>query len=402
MQSDSSIWQLYRQALSNWAHVTGSDVLSVAAIDTFSDLGSPDTGLCNWSIYQLGNGIPSPTGSYAPHSGLFSSYWIYLSYLLQDVAPVPVHLQENASAPPPQVNFERYRQLLLTTLPPQTAIAQNGLCPASSTPSTTDLAAVHQSMTSTFINRAPQIIKALNQCWLASLQEPTALNMVVSTADATASRCPGFTLEQWAQTLPSWRGSGLSALRSNAPTALLNAVDIVLPSVPDSTLGAQLLTTADLPSFIGLNLASPMHTAMCSLANLSNTSVTMSLSLEQFGSFALSPAAWFDADFFDGSRYIAPPNAADFFSENGAIGLLPSHAVIGFRPHLTLRVSNLAKAQDLANSVTRIGPFNLQATATVQLPADAGGSSGEVDIHFDAQDSNLPVLLGVISRQVLH
>ncbi|MEB0046824.1 MULTISPECIES: hypothetical protein [unclassified Pseudomonas] len=391
------MWQLYTQTLAHWAHVTGSEIFSVAAIDTFSDLGSPDTGVCNWSIYQLGNGIPSPNGSYSPHSGLFSSYWVYLSYLLQDAAPSPLLLQANAHTAAAPINFEHYRQLLLATRASQTAGAQTGLRTANTTTNAASLAAAHQSLKSACNACAPQIITAMDQCWLASLQQPTSLNMTAGTADTTIFQCPGYTLEQWAQTLPVWRGNGL--LRSSAPMTLLDSVAINLPSSSSHTVLTQMLTAADWPAFIELSAA---NTRSIALSNLSSTSITMSLSVEQFSRFALSASAWFNANFFDGARYPIPPAAADFFSANGAIGLLPSHAVVGFRPHLTLRASNLAQAQGLANSVTRIGPFNVQATATVQLPAGASGSSGAVDIHFDARDSNLPVLLGVISNPTSH
>lgn len=395
MANDPSIWQLYGQTLAGWADVASTSVLSLAGINTFSDLGSADIGRCNWSIYQLGNALPAPTGSYSPHGDWFGAYWLYLSYLLQ-AAPAPAATtplsNRPAALPPAAPDFQRYRQLLMALRNPPSATLR-----AARTPSPASaLAQAHQDLTQSLASTAPQVVGALNLCWLASQQDPTSLNMPVSIATGTA-RCPTFSLAQWAQAWKTWNAPPL--LRASPARVLLTGATVPLAPIASGNLRAQ--PPGGWPAFIGLSIATPAQPALRGLASnasTAGTSVSLSMALAQFGSFALTPGGWFNPAFLDASHYSAPSDAPDFFSANGALGLLPSHALVGLGPQLTLRASNPTQAEQLADTVTRIGPFSVQASTTVQLPPDASGSSGQVDIHFDAQDSNVPVLLGVVSQ----
>lgn len=340
MPNDSSIWQLYQQTLTEWAQVASGELLSITAINTFSDLGSADPGIRNWSIYQLGNAIPAPTPSYSPHSDLFSAYGVYLDYLL-------------SSAPP-----------LHPAVP--------GTSPA--------------------IPVAP-LPMALEQYRLASLQQPTAVNMAANAAQASALFCPSYRLDNWDQTLPTWRNSTAVLKGPRAYQRLLHRARIRVSPVPQPALPGQTLGGAQWPPFIERH---PNTSLQSTSPPTGDTWVEMDLSVEQFGRFPLSPGAWFNPALFDPGRYPLPATAPDFFSANGAIGLLPKGALVGFRPNMTLTAHSLAQAQDLASNVIRIGPFHVQATAVI-----TGAGTGEVTVHFAAQDSDIPVLLGVLSQPPL-
>ena len=349
--ADPTLWQLYDQTLANLAQVAPGEVFSITALNTYTDLGSPIPAICNASIYQLGNDIPVPTGTYSLHSGVFTAYWIYLSYLLEAAQPASV---ANVNASP--VDFDRYRQLVSTSTPPNPLQAQQ----LNSTP----LSQTHQHLMATLGPSVPEICAALNQCWLAMQPEKVATNMGVQlAAGAPQYLYPGYALENWSATFAQWQARV-------APVAVLDAVSV---NVPESA-----------PAFIQVDTAS--------LAALEDTTtLSLSVSMQAFGTFSLSPAAWLDPGFFDATRYPLPAGAPPFLALDGPLGLLPLKAVLGFRPCLKLRASTLQSAQQLASNVSRIGPFSVQAGAVTSAGSD------QFDIELDSTDIDIPVLLGVIS-----
>lgn len=347
--ADPTLWQLYEQTLANLAQVAPGEVFSITALNTYTDLGSPIPAICNASIYQLGNGIPVSTGTYSIHSGVFTAYWIYLSYLLEAAQPLTL-------AAAGTVDFGLYRQLVSTLTPsnPSQAALLNS----------TPLSQTHQHLMTTLGPSVPTICAALDQCWLAMQPEKVATNMWVQLAPNAAQYLyPGYALENWSDTFAQWQ-------TCLAPVAVLDAISV---NVPQSA-----------PSFIQVDTASLA-------AQGGTTTLSLSVSMDAFGTFNLIPAAWFDTRFFDASRYPLPAGAPPFLALDGPLGLLPARAVLGFRPNLKLRASTLQTAQQVASNVSRIGPFSVQAGAVT------GAGSDQFDIELDSTDIDIPVLLGVIS-----
>lgn len=388
MLTDQSIWQLYTQTLSNQAQLTEGQVFSVAGLNTYSGLGNPLYDICNWCIYLLGNGVPSPSGTYSPHSGLFSAYWLYLSYLLQSAATWPSRQLTAGPAAPDATDFEQYRQLLSTRLamPPahRARLFSTGIDP---------LASAHHALTSALNPRAPAIVAALNQCWLASQQEANAINMPVRMSDgAMAFLCPGYVLENWAMTFLNWKSDSTTSVRT-----ILENIGISLPTPAPQLRAASASAPQPWPSFVELYAAPPatIHQSRPSLPNSYKASISLELSMEALDCFVLTPAAWLNRELFDAPRYPLLPGAPPFLDANGPIGLLPTRVMIGFRPNLTMHTDSAQLAEYLADSVTRIGPFDVKATAHPVIAS--AGNPGVLDIHFDSTNSDVPLLLGVIS-----
>jgi len=386
--TDQSIWQLYTQTLSNQAQLTEGQVFSVAGLNTYSGLGSPLNDICNWCIYLLGNGVPSPSGTYSPHSGLFSAYWLYLSYLLQSAAARPSSQLTAGPAVPNATDFDQYRQLLSTrlTMPPVSSarLFSTGVDP---------LASTHQALTSALSSRAPAIVAALNQCWLASQQEANVINMPVRMSDgATAFLCPGYALENWATTFLNWKSASTTNVRT-----VLEDISLGLPTPAPQLRTASASAPQPWPSFLELYAApsAAIPQSRPILTSAYNVSIRLELSMEALDCFVLTPAAWLDRELFDAPRYPLLPGAPPFLDANGPIGLLPTRVMIGFRPNLTMHTDSAQLAEYLAGSVTRIGPFGVQASTHAVIAS--AENPGTLDVHFNSTNSDVPLLLGVIS-----
>ncbi|WEK31848.1 MAG: hypothetical protein P0Y58_06525 [Candidatus Pseudomonas phytovorans] len=381
MLDSPTIWQLYINTLSDWAQVPARDVFSVTAINTFSDLGDISPAVSNLSMFQLGNSVPAPGSNYSPRSSLFVSYWLYLTYRLQALGSAP---QSLFGATRPAPDFELYRQLVNSQHPGNVTVNYAYASNAAATSGM--LNTVHEQFKDHFASRAPALYKALDGCRRANLQQVSDLNMLCADNALAGTRCPLYRVAQWPQMLHEWRYRPALSLFGKPMLKVLDRVKIDLANTTPAMSGRAFAALGQ-PEFITLNPeASPMA---CS-------AVSMSLAMERFGTYAINPGPWFDMSQLDRSQAKPSPDAPDFLGIQGAMGLLPVQALIGFRPTLTLHVSSLAHAQSLADSVTRVGPFAVKAAATLRL---AAGSTGEVNIDFDSQDCDLPVLLGVVSRR---
>ncbi|MGF6097584.1 hypothetical protein [Pseudomonas sp. 18175] len=375
MLTDQSLWQLYTQALSRQAGLMPNEVFSVAAVNTFSALGSPVGDIRNWCIYLLGNGIPTPNATYAAQSGVFSAYWIYLSYLLQRAAQPPMLAFASGAA---AGDFEHYRQLISARLAAPPAARATPLFKTSTDP----LASAHQQLLSTLGPQAPAIAAALNQCWLASQPEKVESNMWAQMSDAAPPfLCPGYVLENWSATFATWLSHS-----ADSPIHLVEQLSMGLPTPVQSTASV-LLGSSPWPAFFQV-----ATTVTPTLALTQPLSLSISLDMSAFGSFALSASTWLDLRFFNAEVYPLPTGAPPFLSTGGSLELLPTRAVIGFQPRLTVRASNGPLAQQLASHIRRIGPFDV----TPSVRTAAVNNTSQVDLHFNAADSSVPVLLGVV------
>lgn len=383
MIDNVSIWQLYIKTLSNWAQVSARDVFSVTAINTFSDLGNADPAVNNWSTYQLGDSIPAPNGNYSPRSSLFVSYWLYLTYRLEALGPAPLGLL--GGTPKAAPDFEKYRQLVQALHPGR--VTANNTFASTAMASGNTLNTLHENIRQRFENQAPALYEALDRCRRAGLQEPSDFNMACANTVQCTARCPSYSLAQWPQMLDEWRHRPLQTFLGRPRLNLFDRIKVNLPAA-----GQRPLSLLGQPAFIGIKPEADKRVS---------SAVSMSLSLERFGSFAIKPAPWFDPGQLDRARPKPIPDGPDFLGPQGAMGLLPAQAVLGFRPNLVLHASSQPHAQALADNVTRIGPFSVNATAMLSVAEGSPGSCGDVDVHFDSQQSDLPVLLGVISHRAL-
>lgn len=409
MLSDLALWRMYAAALASHAGVAGNDVFSVAGAATFSGLGNADAQVGNWCTYQLGDGIPAAAGAYAPHSGLFAAYWLCLSYLVESAAGQPALLRAAAGAGGLQADLARYRQAVRAwrpgpPMPAGVNAAANAMAPAALAP-----AQAHQALLAALGERVPALTAALNRCLLASQQEASDLNMAASLyAAGVVFRCPQYALDGWLAGLAAWRAApagGATAWSVSLPPPALAALAGAAPA-------AALPAAGSWPSFLGLQgaggaavagaiNAAPLAAMVEGAPNGLPDGVNgLALSLGGFGVFALTPGSWFDAGLLDGGQAALPAGAPDFFGAAGALALLPTGAVIGYQPRIALRAGSPQQAQALAASLTRVGPFAVQGAAQDAPGAVACRGCNGTEVSFDDGGSDVPVLLGVISKPV--
>lgn len=421
MLSDRALWRLYAAAIASHVGVAGSDVFSVAGVATFSGLGSADAQVGNWCTYQLGDAIPAAAGAYAPRSGLFAAYWLCLSYLVQSAAAQPGLLQAAAGASGLQSDLTRYRQAVLAWRPgPATStganFAANVAIDAMAGGATAAALDAHRALLVWLGGRMPALTAALNRCLQAAQQEASDLNMAASLyAAGTVFRCPQYAIDGWLTGLAAWRAApagaatawsvsvppqGLAPLPGAAPAALPGAAP------PDPTDAGSWPSFLDLHASGGtvaagaLNAASPSTTVDGAADGLLDEVNGLTLSLGGIGVFALSPGNWFDARLLGGGQAALPAGAPDFFSAAGALALLPTGAVIGYQPRVTLRAGSPQQAQALATALTRVGPFAVQGMVQDVPGVMACRGCNGTEVSFDASGSDVPVLLGVISKPV--
>ncbi|AEI82752.1 hypothetical protein CNE_BB1p13530 (plasmid) [Cupriavidus necator N-1] len=416
MLSDHALWRLYADAIANHAGVAAPDLFSPAAVTSFSGLGDAQPAVVNWSIFQLGNGIPASAGAYASRSGLFTAYWLCLSFLVEAAASMTRRgpLRPAALGDLLSTDLARYRRLLQARHLPLHGIAGRAVADAAPQDGQrAGLLGAHDALIATLDGRAPALSVAMNRCLIASLPEASELNMAASLyAGSTEFCCPRYSLGGWATGLGAWRSS---------PADLPPALSLTLPSPTTlasprglpATLGASAAPAAaptpdpfvgaGWPAFLGLHMPNA-SAAVAERPALQRTAADgllegLTLTLAGFGVFPIQPGNWFDAELLEGGHATLPAGAPDFFGMDGALGLLPARAVIGFRPRLSLRAANSRLAQELAASVASIGPFSIRRAPAMAAALACSGCTG-TEVRFDASDSNTPVLLGVISKPV--
>jgi hypothetical protein len=136
--------------------------------------------------------------------------------------------------------------------------------------------------------------------------------------------------------------------------------------------------------------AMPDTGCACAIAGLT-------LSLGGFGAFDLSRGSWFSADLLDDDATALPAHAPDFFSASGALSTLPFKAVIGYRPRTVLHAADAQAAQMLAATLANVGPFTVANGNGAPASSLTCGTCNGTTVSFDAAESSVPVLLGVIS-----
>ncbi|MBP0622447.1 hypothetical protein [Cupriavidus consociatus] len=422
MLSDQALWRLYADAIASHAGTAAPELFSPAAVTSFSGLGDAQPAVVNWSIFQLGDGIPPSTGAYASRSGLFTAYWLCLSYLVEAAATSGTQRGPLRPATPGNAlstDLARYRRLLQSLQLPISGIAgRNGASSAVAGVATQDgeragLLDAHDAVAATLDGRAPALGAAMNRCLLASLPQASELNMAASLyAGSTEFCCPRYSLDGWATGLGAWRSSPADlppALSLSLPSPAMLAGPRSLPATLEASAAPAVAPTpepfagAGWPAFLGLRMpnasAAVAEPPALQRATASGVVEGLTLTLAGFGVFPIQPGDWFDAGLLEGGHATLPAGAPDFFGMGGALGLLPARAVIGYRPRLSLRAASGQLAKELAASVASIGPFTVRREPAMAAALACSGCTG-MEVRFDASDSNTPVLLGVISKPV--
>jgi hypothetical protein len=402
-------WSGYVAALAGRSDVLAGQTFVAGGPLTFLALGAADVAIANWSAYRLANSIPDTAGVYAPRSEVFTAYWLYLSYLAQAVAlrnDVAAGAQEEDGQPPARTNslllaadlFASYRRYIANRVV-SNDVAGAGQCAYANDAFTvlpnTSGDAAHAQVLAALGAQAPAVTAALNRCMSASLQTPTEQNMAAAMPTGGAPfRCPLSGVEGIAQSLAQWRDSGAagtSGFTIILPAASPPAGVMLMAQAATEPAGSPAFLRFNAPSARGLaaNAAEPAlpdgsHDCVCA----------MTLSLADFGTFSLMRGGWFDTDLLELSDPPLPAGSPDFFGASGSLAWVPVSVAVGYRPCVTLETSSVSAVQTIASGLTGIGPFRISADG--EPGTLVAGASTNTTVSFNAADSSVPVLLGVI------
>ncbi|HEY1997067.1 hypothetical protein [Paraburkholderia sp.] len=223
-------------------------------------------------------------------------------------------------------------------------------------------------------------------------------------AGDTVFRYPQYSVEGFLPGCLSWRDpahAGTSALLVSLPPPGVAGATVLQAAASSNEvwpafLGSGLHMAAHEQNGPGVLIAAMPDTGCaCAIAGLT-------LSLGGFGAFDLSRGSWFSADLLDDDATALPAHAPDFFSASGALSTLPFKAVIGYRPRTVLHAADAQAAQAaqmLAATLANIGPFTVANAGGAPAPAPSltCGTCNGTTVSFDAVESSVRVLLGVIS-----
>ena len=133
------------------------------------------------------------------------------------------------------------------------------------------------------------------------------------------------------------------------------------------------------------------------------------MSFSGLGVFPVSPVNWFEPTFFKQKEFSLLPNSPNFFGHKGSLEAIPISLLLGFNLDLQIKISskefknfnktidNLKSASNLGLSVGRYEFIvsGSKKNTNVKKNSESG------TIHLSLANSNLPNLLGVISKKVM-
>jgi len=403
MDLDDRLWRLYVKEILTHATSGNFDpnthVFSPASIVSSISLGDFEPAVINWTSYVFGDAIPSATGSYSPASGLFISYWFFLSYAalgansIKDSDMIKAYRQKLQQK---HEEFIRFRK----RLPVDDALnlfaskrdPESCSDIISSLGNDNTLENVHKRIINELGRNdttASSLARILNNCFLASSQISNRYNMIVNLNTGNAnSYCPLYSIRNFNGIIAKWK--------ENAFAGRMDLKITLSISESDSTLQQQ-EDIADLPE-IHMPVKFLNFYILGKDVSLAENLGSLSVEFAGFGAFDIEPGEWFDISLIETHKSCLEEGAPLFFDKNGSLNLLPQKIVIGFRPRVSLRICGDNPAQEMVDNLTSVGPFNISANSKDGVLQLEGKMLNKEVIVFDAHESAIPVLLGVISK----
>jgi hypothetical protein len=403
MNQSDELWRLYFAEVLK--HATGGVFdpnafkFSPASIINSISLGDFEPNIVNWTSYILGDTIPSTTGSYAPASGLFINYWLFLSYVIPESDSI-----RNKDI------IENYRQKIcqcaIESIQQRPNLLHEGTMKPFSAKEAIDpdsmmrlllaqdiaLQNAHQSIVEALKrpnDKASSLNDALNRCSRASSQTSNSCNMPVSANTGNINAyCPLYLLRNFDEAFAKWKeNSADSGLRieitpSTSASDKASQQHEIVANLPATRMPIQFLNFA-----VSDNIRS--HNG-----NFGRLIVEFA----GFGTFNLDQGIWFDNSLIEQYKPKLPSGCPQFFKEEGSMNLLPQKVVIGFRPRISLSIPDKDSTQRMATTFNSIGPFSISSSPSEGILQPGRRMSDGENIVFDSHKTSVPVLLGVISK----
>ncbi|GLX77748.1 hypothetical protein tinsulaeT_10880 [Thalassotalea insulae] len=449
MTTTTDVWQKYATELTNLVTAgqfdSNSQVISFAGTTLSVDLGNANAKVINDVVYNIANTIPAYSPSYAAKGGLISSYASFLDAIDLKGDPNP-----NLD---PEINnaTTAFNNAQTNFIDVQTKAYSAWANFKTASGSDVSFFTWVQSNYPVYIQAKSTLQATESKLQQLNIQKygqgyqiiANAINMVSSSSgalDITAQTPYNMAVASGA-TAPA--GSGPAVLPGEAPQQPASQlVDSYAPaynlnafttkyqewqaastnnqrtggtiSVSSSSKASQWSQFGwsanvgglfgDFLSIVGAGSTSGQTTTF----NTQSESFGLEVSFTGLGTFQLNQGKWYQAGLVQDYKNNLKPNSPDFFGEHGSMGLIPTEAIVGFEPEITLTLDQadydkfVQTWQANASASLNLGPFRLGS-------ANVSTYGSRQDINFDASSrqikigpvkSTVPLLLGVISTKI--
>ncbi len=449
MTTTTDIWQKYATELTNLVTSGQFDstnqVISFAGTTLSVDLGNANPKVINDVVYNIANTVPAYSPSYAAKGGLISSYASFLDAIDLKGDPNP-----NLD---PEINnaTSAFNNAQTNFIDVQTKAYSAWANFKTASGSDTSFFTWVQSNYPVYIQAKSTLQATESKLQQLNIQKygqgyqiiADAMNMVSSTSgalDITAQTPYNMAVASGA-TAPA--GSGPAVLPgqtpppqasqlvdSYAPAYGLNAFTtkyqewqtasvnnqrtggtIAISSSSKASQWSQFGWSAnvgglfgDFLSIVGAGSTSGQTTTF----NTQSEAFGLEVSFTGLGTFMLNQGKWYQAGLIQDYKDNLKPNSPDFFGEHGSMGLIPTQAIVGFEPEITLTLDQsdydkfVQTWQANASASLNLGPFRLGSAnvSTYGSRQDISFNASACQVKIGPVKSTVPLLLGVISTKI--
>lgn len=419
----------------------GSTTLSV-------DLANADPQISAFNIFEIGDTVPAASPTYAPGSGLATSYSLFLNFVdLGGSVDPNIQSQLNLAAEAVSqaqsnfvtqqntayTNFASYKKNIDPNAIFDTWVAANYPVYLAAKNALTGAQSQYDQLAIQAYGAGYQALAAAQSsvgytAGAQSIATQNAFNMAVKTGTVApvgsgpavlpgqfppppadnmfSSFRPAYQLDS---SFPTRFAEWQRASTAGGPPGASISVSSTSQTLSWSEFGWNASLSADVVAdFWSVGVAGSTKGEKTSI---DTTSKDFSLEVDfvGLGSFAINPGGWWaNGSLVSNYRDKLKSGAPDFFGPNGSLARRPYEAVIGFEPTVKLSLDSQdyqdAKTtwQASATLSVGIGPFRL-GSATVNT------NGGKENMTYDDASatvtigplkSSVPILLGVISQQL--
>ncbi|WP_026353891.1 hypothetical protein [Woodsholea maritima] len=418
--------------------------MNFASANLSVDLGNSDPDVVNEYIYQIGNAIPAASPSYTPQSDLVSSYQVFLDNidLGGDTNP-NLDSQINIAASSmntAQTNYADVQGKAITGWTQYKQIAPNITFPAyvqSQYPTyiqarnalSASTSKWQQLMTQKYgagyevIAQARDMLSVSSGANDITLQTPYNMGVKTGTiapagstpvlpgatpatpaSSLISSFAPAFSIDGFTQKYQEWQTASASGQTGQVIKFDSSSTAESWNHFGWSASGSGGFDDWFVDVEVQHSSSSDTHTF-----DYKNQAFSFEAAFTGLGAFMLTPGKWFQRGLIQNYHNKLLKNAPDFFGPNGSLGRIPTQAIIGFEPKITLTLSH--SDYQYMNSV-----FKSETTTSINIGPFSIGSAHhsyyanktDVQFHDDSNTivigpvkSTLPLLLGVISEKMV-
>ncbi len=447
MTMTDNLWQIYGQQILKQAAPDFDPLkqqFSLASSTLSVDLGNADPAIVNGYVFNIGNTIPANSPAYAPGSGLFSSFDVFLDSINLKGNPDPnidsqinlanaalTNAQNNftglqtkavaawnaAKAIDPTITFANFvnqqysvYNAALSTLNAATANFQGlmikkygqgySLIQAARNNMSALSGAGNMSMANTF----NMLVKTGAVAPPGSVAVLPGQDPPVPASSLVQYYLPSYSLQGFAAQYAQWQ--------ANSANGTGNAVSIHVDSTATAGSWSQFGFKAAAQAEFAYDFFSAFvkSSAQSDTQSSFTTSDSFSLDIDFVGlnSFLVAPGPWFDNGILTTYKNQLLPNSPPFFSSDGSLARLPYQAVIGFEPTLTLKMSHSdytalsSQFKSQTNVGFGFGPFVIGSgsLSTYSDKSSVAFNDANTTIVISPPPSTVPILLGILSSRL--